>query len=61
MIEVREERHITMFFVEKEFQGTGVGQELLRRALAICLRRNPKLSKITVNSSPNAVKIYERL
>ena len=61
MIEVRKERHITMFFVEKEFQGAGVGEELLRRALAICLRRNPKLSEVTVNSSPNAVKIYERL
>ena len=61
MIEVREVRHITMFFVEKEFQGAGVGKELLRRALAICLKRKPKLSKITANSSPNAVRIYERL
>lgn len=61
MIEVRDGGHVALFFVEGEFQERGVGGELLRRALEICTRRNPGLSKVTVNSSPNAVGIYERL
>ena len=61
MIEARDDGHVTLFFVEGEHQGKGIGGELLRRALSICARRNRCLSKITVNSSPNAVGIYERL
>ena len=61
MIEVREDGHVTLFFVEGEFQGEGIGGELLRRILSISKRRNPDLSQATVNSSPNAVAIYERL
>ncbi|HII06977.1 MAG TPA: GNAT family N-acetyltransferase [Methanotrichaceae archaeon] len=61
MIEVRDDGHITLFFVDKRFQGKGTGKELLYRALGICQRSKPELSKATVNSSPNAVGIYERL
>lgn len=61
MIEMRDDGHITLFFVDKRFQGSGVGGELLRRALAICRRRNPEITTVTVNSSPNAVGIYDRL
>lgn len=61
MIEVRVDGHVTLFFVDKWFQVRGVGGELLHRALAICQRSKPELSKATVNSSPNAVGIYERL
>jgi len=61
MIEVRDDGHVALFFVVGEHQGEGVGSELLRRSLAICKRRKPDLSQATVNSSPNAVAIYERL
>ncbi len=61
MIEVREDGHVTLFFVEGEHQGEGVGSELLRRSLSISKRRNPDLSRVTVNSSPNAVATYEKL
>lgn len=61
MIEVRDDGHVALFFVEGEHQGEGVGGELLRRGLSISKRRNPDLTKATVNSSPNAVAIYERL
>jgi GNAT superfamily N-acetyltransferase len=61
MIEMRCDGHVALFFVEGEFQSSGVGGELLRRALEICRRRNPEVSKATVNSSPNAVVAYERL
>ena len=61
MIEVRDDGHVTLFFVEGKFQGNGVGGELLGRSLSISKRRNPDLSQATVNSSPNAVAIYEGL
>ena len=59
MIEIRRLEHISLFFVEPV--GRGVGRELLDRALAICRERSPELGRVTVNSSPYAVPIYERL
>lgn len=61
MIEVRDDGHVALFFVEGEHQGKGVGGELLRRGVAAARIRNPDLSKATVRSSLNSVAIYERL
>jgi GNAT superfamily N-acetyltransferase len=61
MIEVRETNHVSMFFVDKPCQKRGVGKELLREALRICLKKKPHLSKVTVNASPNSVTIYKKL
>ncbi|MFX0126358.1 MAG: GNAT family N-acetyltransferase, partial [Candidatus Hodarchaeota archaeon] len=61
MIEVRNYTHIPLFYVHQKFQQKGVGKELLRRALEICLEHKLELLEITVNSSPNAVVIYENL
>lgn len=61
MIEVRNDGHVTLFFVLGDQQGKGVGGELLRRGIAAARIRDPDLSRATVRSSPNAVVIYERL
>ncbi len=61
MIEVRNCKHISLFYVLKEFQMKGISKELLRRSEEICLKTKPDLDQITVNSSPNAVQIYEKL
>lgn len=61
MIEIRRYRHVSLLFVDGRFQKRGFSRELLRKALAICLKQKPKLCAISVNSSPNAVKIYEKL
>lgn len=53
--------HISLFFVLKEFQRKGIGKELLHISTEICLKDKPNLSQITVNSSPNAIRIYEKL
>jgi len=60
-IEVRGRNHISLLFVDKPFQKKGIARELLRRTLRICLKEGPHLSKITVNASPNSVKIYKKL
>lgn len=61
IIEVRGNSHISLLFVDKQFQQRGIARELLRRTLRICLKKKPDLSKITVNASPNSVRIYQRL
>mgnify|MGYP000067793497 CR=1 FL=1 len=53
--------HIVWFFVEQEKQGRGVGRKLLAGALAELKKRNPDISEVTVNSSPNSVDIYSAL
>lgn len=61
MMEVRGHSHIALFFVDPERQGMGVGRALLGKALEICKGKKPNLTEITVNSSPNAVRIYRRM
>ncbi|MCX5853354.1 MAG: GNAT family N-acetyltransferase [Deltaproteobacteria bacterium] len=60
-IEIREYNHISLFCVEKQYRQRGVGRKLLQRALNFCLKHNPNLSEITVNTLPSSVHIYKRL
>jgi len=61
MIEMRRHRHVSLLFVEPDRQGRGLGKQLLRKALEVCRSAEPDLQEITVNSSPNAVGVYERM
>ena len=61
VIEIRNHNHISLYFVDQAHLWVGIGKELWRRALAICRRENPELPHISVNSSPYAVPIYEKL
>ena len=60
-IEIRNNNHISLLFVDKDFQKKGIGRELFRKALEICTINKPDLSEISVNSSVYAVPIYEKL
>jgi ADP-ribose pyrophosphatase len=61
VVEVREDRHIAMLFVDPAHQGAGIGRRLFEAAAARCRLRNPKLTRLTVAASPNAVPVYARL
>jgi GNAT superfamily N-acetyltransferase len=61
MIELIGNCHISLFFVEGHLQRIGIGRELLKKSIKICRENNPSLTEITVNSSPNAVNIYEKI
>jgi GNAT superfamily N-acetyltransferase len=61
MIEMRGYAHLSMLFVDPRHHRSGVGKELFARALDVCRTSNPGLERVTVNSSPYAVPIYERL
>lgn len=48
--------HICLFFVDKDLQNTGIGTALFKKFL------NESMPEaVTVNSSPFAVKVYEKL
>ncbi|MEW5958981.1 MAG: GNAT family N-acetyltransferase [Chloroflexota bacterium] len=61
MIELRDNNHLSLLFVDRQYQGRGISRELLHRALNLCRRARPDLTRLTVNSSPYAVPIYEKL
>ena len=52
----RRKRHISLFFVDKDSQGKGIGKELM----SVIVNKNEN-SYITVNSSRYGVPIYEKL
>ena len=61
VIAIKDDRHISLLFVRKEDQRKGIARTLVEMALRMCKRINPHLREITVNSSPYAVGIYEKL
>ena len=56
VLAVREPQHISLFFVKAEFQKQGIGRKLFER-----LKKDSAEKVFTVNSSPFAVGIYEKL
>jgi ribosomal protein S18 acetylase RimI-like enzyme len=61
VIEVRSNNHISLLFVKKEYQGRGIARELLELAIEKCRQADNIIDEFDVNSSPYAVKIYEKL
>ena len=53
--------HISLLFVKKSHHKRGIAKELLRLAIEYILKVNPDVQEITVNSSPYAVEIYNKL
>lgn len=57
MIATRSEgKHITLFFVDSKHHRRGIGKELMRLVV-----RDSQSGRLTVNSSPYAVKVYKKL
>jgi GNAT superfamily N-acetyltransferase len=61
MIEMRGGDHVSLLFVDADYQRQGVGRTLLRRAVVRARAARPDLRQVTVHASPNAVSAYERL
>jgi len=60
-LEMREGPHLALLFVDPNRQRQGLGKRLLARALELWGRREPKLERVTVNSSPNAMAAYQSM
>lgn len=61
IIEIRSFNHVSLLFVKKDFHKKGIARQLLNLALKKCIHHNTQLEFVDVNSSPNAVGVYEKL
>ncbi len=61
VIELRDNDHVSLLFVDSRFQRRGIARELLARAMSVARPAKPGLERVTVNSSPFGVPMYERL
>lgn len=57
----RGKAHISLLFVHEEYHRKGIAKKLLSNALDELMSSDKTISKITVNSSPYAMVIYERM
>ena len=61
VIDLRDNDHVSLLFVDARHQRHGIARELLDRALAVARPARPGLERVTVNSSRFGVPAYERL
>ena len=61
VIELRDNDHVSLLFVDTRHQCRGIARELLARALAVARPAKPGLDRVTVNTSRFGVPAYERL
>jgi predicted GNAT family N-acyltransferase len=61
MIEIRDNKYISLLFVYKEYQGQGIAKKLFDKSLKEIIRRDPKLDKFYVHASPYSIPIYKKM
>lgn len=61
VIEMRNNNHCSLLFVDSESHSNGIARKLFGEALSRCLEKVPELKEISVHASPYAVMAYERL
>ncbi len=61
IIDLKDNQHISLFFVDSTCRSRGIGRALLHHAMDLASRRAPDNSAIDVNSSLYAVPVYEKL
>lgn len=60
VIAVRGDSHISLLFVQKEYQRRGIAKKLIQALITHCVNEN-QVKHITVNASPYAVNIYAHM
>lgn len=61
MIEIRENKNISLLFVDKNYQGRGIAKKLFQESLRICTQRDATLEKFYVHASPFSIPIYKKM
>lgn len=61
VLEIREGKHLSMLFVDPEFQGCGIARQLLERAAKFLLKIAPDEKELRVFAAPGAVAAYRAL
>ena len=60
VIALRDGSHISLLFVDKQYQGKGIAKALFEEIEIIC-KDNPNIYKLSVNSSPYAIDFYRKI
>ena len=58
---VRGVNHVSLLFVDKRFQHRGIARALTEHMINEVVQTHPDVTEFTVNSSPYAVEVYERM
>jgi len=61
MIEIRDNKNISLLFVDKEYHGQGIAKRLFLESLKMCTQREPALNMFYVHASPFSISIYSKL
>lgn len=61
MIEIRDNKFISLLFVEKKYQGQGIANKLFDESLKEIIQRDSNLDKFYVHASPYSIPIYEKM
>jgi len=61
IIVIRDENHITLFFVKKEYQRKGIATQLFHEFVEEMKKIDKKENYITVNSSPYGIPFYHKI
>ena len=61
VLEIRDNSHICMLFVDRHFHNKGIAKQLWQEAKRIHLAADPAITEFTVNASTYAIPAYEKL
>jgi len=61
MIEIRDNKFISLLFVEKKYHGQGIAKRLFEESLKEIIRRDVNLDKFYVHASPYSIPIYKKM
>jgi|WetSurMetagenome_2_1015567.scaffolds.fasta_scaffold142758_2 predicted GNAT family N-acyltransferase len=61
MIEIRDNKYISLLFVDKQYQGLGIAKRLFHESLKTCTQRDSILDKFYVHALPFSIPIYMKL
>ncbi|WP_406656336.1 GNAT family N-acetyltransferase [Methanolobus sp. ZRKC2] len=53
--------HISLLFVDPDFQGYGIGSSLVQVGIDACMKKNPDRTVFTASSSPNSLSFYKTI
>lgn len=61
VLEMCDQCHVALLFVDRHYQRKGVAKTLLEKSVAMTRKQKPKAHLFTVNASPNAFSAYKHL
>jgi GNAT superfamily N-acetyltransferase len=61
MIEIRDNKFISLLFVDKIYQGQGIAKRLFNKSLKEIIKRDSNLDKFYVHASHYSIPIYRKL